>query len=108
MSKKQFYSRIIEIESLVVELDAMDLSEPERAHLASLIDSTLHHTILEKILSELSPADQQIFLEHLKNDDHDKIWQHLNEKIDNIEEKIKQVSEGLKKELHGDIGISQK
>lgn len=106
--KRYFYHHLVDVQSIIVELDSMDLSEHERTHLAALIDLTLHHTLLEAILSELSPEDQLIFLEHLRNDDHDKVWQHLNEKIDNIEEKIKQTADALKQELHSDIKISQK
>lgn len=101
--KHHFYSRIIEIESLIIELDKLDLSKDEKIHLASLIDSNLHQTILDAVLSELSEGDKEIFLTHLDKNDHDKIWQHLNEKVESIEEKIKKVAEELKEQLHQDI-----
>lgn len=91
------------MKSIIVELDSMDLLEHERNHLAALIDSTLHHTILEVVLAELSEDDQKIFWQHLQNDDTDMIWQHLNSKVNGIEEKIKQTADALKKELHQDI-----
>lgn len=100
---KYFYSHIIEIESLIIELDKLDLSTDEEIHLASLIDSNLHQAILDAVLSELSDKDKEIFLAHLSKNDHDKIWQHLNEKIESIEEKIKKVAEELKEQLHQDI-----
>lgn len=101
--KHHFYSRIIEIDSLIVELDKLDLSTDEKIHLASLIDSNLHQTILDAVLSELSDKDKEIFLTHLSKNDHDKIWQHLNEKVESIEEKIKKAAESLKQDLHKDI-----
>lgn len=100
---KQFYSHLIEIESIIVELDKMDLTDEQKLHLAGLIDSSLHHTVLDAVLSELSDADKQIFLNHLKEDSHSKIWQFLNEKVDNIEDKIKKAAEDLVKEMHEDI-----
>jgi hypothetical protein len=103
MSKAHFYSQVIEIESLIVELDKMDLSEDERSHLASLIDSSLHHTVLDAVLSELPEQDKKVFLKHLEKNDHPKIWTHLNKKVDNIEEKIKKAAEELKTELHKDL-----
>ncbi|OGH11961.1 MAG: hypothetical protein A2857_05940 [Candidatus Levybacteria bacterium RIFCSPHIGHO2_01_FULL_36_15] len=101
--KKYFYSHIIEIDSIILELNKLDLSESEKTHLITLIDSSIHHVVLDAILSELSPEDKKIFLEHLSSDEHDKIWQLLNGKIENIENKIKKAAEALKEELRKDI-----
>lgn len=106
--KKHFYSHIISMESLLIALEEMDFSDEQKAHLLSLIDSTIHHTVLDAILSELSKEDKKIFLMYLANDDHRNVWKHLNSKIDNIEEKIKKVVEDLKRELHKDIVDSKK
>jgi len=104
---KHFYGHLIEIESIIIELDKLDLSEEQKIHLTGLIDSSLHHTILDAVLSELSPEDKKVFLNHLKDDDYSKIWQFLNEKVDNVEEKIKKTAEDLKRELHKDIKESR-
>lgn len=100
---KYFYSHLIEIESVISELDKMELSDEERIHLAALLDSSLHHTILDAILSELPDQEKRVFLQHITEGNHDKIWKFLNEKIDGIEDKIKMVAEDLKKELHKDL-----
>ena len=100
---KQFYSHLIEIESIVIELDKMDLTTEQKIHLTGLIDSSLHHTVLDAVLSQLSDTDKKVFLNHLKEDDHNKIWQFLNGKVDNIEGKIKKAADSLKTELHKDI-----
>lgn len=106
--KKHFYTDLVEIESLFVELGKMDLSDNEKLHLSKLIDSNLHHTILDLVLSELSEQDKLKFLKLLDGDDQTKIWEHLKNNIDNIEEKIKKVGEDLRLELHEDIKRSQK
>lgn len=98
-----FYSHLIKIDSIILELDKMDLSEEEKLHLAKLVDSTLHHTILDALLSELSESDKRIFTQHLNSGNHDKIWKFLNDKIEGVEEKIKKTAEDLKKELHQDL-----
>lgn len=105
---KQWYTQLIEIESLNLELDKMELSQDEKLHLSRLIDSSLYHTILDAILSELSEEDKKTFISHLKEDDHDKIWKFLNEKIDNIEIKIKKAASDLKKELESDLKKAKK
>lgn len=81
----------------------MELTPSERAHLISLIDSNIHHAILDLVLSELKPMDKKTFLHHLASENHDKVWKFLNEKVENIEEKIKKTAEDLKTELHKDI-----
>lgn len=100
---KQFYSHLIEIESIIVSLDKMDLSGEEKLHLTHLVDSSLHHTILDAILSELPDEDKVVFINHLKADDHDKIWKFLNEKVSGVEDKIKRTANELKSQLHKDI-----
>lgn len=100
---KHFYTHLVEIESINLELDKIGLSQEEKIHLANLVDSSLHHTILNAIFAELSDDDKRVFAVHLNKDDHDKIWQFLNEKVTGIENKIKQAADGLKKELHKDI-----
>ncbi|OGE19049.1 hypothetical protein A3D83_00100 [Candidatus Daviesbacteria bacterium RIFCSPHIGHO2_02_FULL_41_10] len=100
---KYFYTHLIEIESIIVELDKLDLSDDQRIHLTGLIDSSLHHTILDAVLSELKPVDKRIFLTHLQENDHSKIWKFLNEKVENIEDKIKKTAGDLKEELKKDL-----
>lgn len=105
---KQFYTHLIEIESLIIELDKLDLIKEQKIHLTNLIDSSLHHSVLDAILSELSDTDKKAFLNHLKEDDSAKIWQFLNEKVDNIENKIKKAADDLKQELQEDIKEAKK
>lgn len=100
---KNFYSHLIEIESIIVGLDELDLSKDQKHHLASLVDSSLHHAILDAILSELEEGDKRVFMQHISEDDHTKIWKFLNNRIDNIEEKIKKTAEVLKTELLKDL-----
>jgi len=103
MKKKQFYSHIVETESVVVKLHEMKLSEEEKTHLIGIMDSSLHHVILDAILSELSHEEKKLFLKELASDDHDAIWKFLRGRITGIEDKIGKVAEELKKELHEDI-----
>ena len=99
-----FYSKYIIIEDLITELHEMNLSQEERHHLAALVDSQLHHAILDEILSSLNPEDKKVFLEELSKDpENEKLMDFLSEKIENIEEKIRTVSDALVKQLHSDV-----
>ena len=99
----KFYTHLIDIESVLVELDELHLNDLEKHHLTELLDANLHNTVLDAVLSELSDEDKKLFLKHLADDDHNKIWELLNERIDNIEDKIKIAAEDIKKEMHKDI-----
>ncbi|MBI3109770.1 hypothetical protein HYZ06_01890 [Candidatus Daviesbacteria bacterium] len=106
---KYFYSQYIVIESLIAELHNMDLSEDERLHLASLVDSSLHHAILDEILSCLEEHDKRLFLKLLHEDpENEKLMEFLKDKVEGLEEKIKKVADDLIKEMHEDIKESQK
>lgn len=101
--KKHFYSHLVRFESLHIELSKLDLSEDQREHLLELAASTTHHAIVDNVLSELSEEDKTQALLLLDENDHDKIWDHLKGKIEDIEEKIKKTGEKLIKEFHADI-----
>lgn len=101
---KYFYSQYIVMESLIEELHKMDLSDKERYHLASLIDSSLHHVILNEILSNLSKEDKKLFLKLWSEDpENEKLMEFLQNKIEGIEEKITKVSQDLIDKMHEDI-----
>lgn len=103
MKKNHFYAHLAETSSITVDLADMDLSKEERLHLLNLVNSNIHNTVLDTVLSNLSEEDKKIFLANLHSNNHDKIWNHLKNKIKNIENKIKDSIENLKKELQKDI-----
>lgn len=99
-----FYTRIINIESVLEQLHSLELSEEEKVHLAALIDSSLHHTILDEVLNNLNEEDKKLFLKLLaKEEEHEKIMEFLNNKVENVEDKIKKVADDLVVEIHKDI-----
>lgn len=100
---KHFFSHLLEVDDLHAELENLEMTDEEKIHVIKLIDESIHHTILDAILSELSEDDKKAFLSHLDSDNHDKIWEFVNNKIDNIEDKIKKAAEDIKKELHHDL-----
>lgn len=55
------------------------------------------------MLSNLQEHDKRKFLELLAKKEHEKIWEHLSEKIDKAEDKIKSVIAQIKADLARDI-----
>lgn len=103
MSSKHFYSEIVEMDSVYIEIDSLEISDDEKSHLKRMIGSSLHHAILDAILSELSEDDKRIFLDHVFSGRNDEVWVHLNEKIEKIEEKIQKTADDLKDKIREDI-----
>ncbi|MDP3988574.1 MAG: hypothetical protein Q8P80_05535 [Candidatus Levybacteria bacterium] len=101
--KKYFYSHIVDVQLITIELDKLELSTEEKKELVSIIESSINHSVLDTILSELSEDDKKIFLTHLSKDEHEKIWEVLKSKVENIEGKIKKAADDLKEELYNDI-----
>ncbi len=106
--KKQFYSHIVEVDSIEIALHDLDLSPEERQELTNIMESSIHHVVLDTILSELNSYDKKLFLHHLLSDKHDEVWELLNKKVENIEDKIKKAVTDLKEHLHEDIHEAKK
>lgn len=101
--KVQFYTKLVNTDSILASLGDLNLSEDQRTHLLGIVESSIHHAILDAILSELSEKDKYIFFQYMEDEDNEKLWKFLNERIEKIEDKITQTAESLKKELHQDI-----
>lgn len=106
--KKHFYTHLIEIDSVYTELDTLPLHKHEKDELIEIVHSTIHHVVIDTILSELTEEDKKTFLNHIHAENHDAIWKLLNEKTQESEKKIRLSIENLKKELHQDIDETRK
>lgn len=100
---KTFYSNLIEMDSIIIELDKMGLLVTEKKHLIILVDKSIHNVILDTVLSELSESDKRVFVNKVTFEKNEKIWEFLSQKVDKIEDKIKKAIKDLKEELHEDI-----
>jgi predicted nucleotidyltransferase len=105
---RKFYSHLVEIESLTIELEKLDLADHEKHELAGLLDSNIHNAIMDAILSKVPEAEKKRFAEVAAKEDHDKIWEFLKSKSENIEHEIKKAAADVKKRLHEDIKEAQK
>lgn len=104
-----FYSHLVAAHNLIVALDELELSPAQKHHLTKLADSTVHHEILDLILSQLSPEDKIIFIKMLNENPRDKkLLDFLNTKIEKIEDQIQDTAKKLHQELHEDIKESKR
>ena len=101
--KKDFRHGSSNVGSLSVFLDELDLTKEEKSHLLELASDSLHHAILDTILTHLSKKEKDVFLHNLVTNDHDRIWKHLRDNIEGIEEKIKKTAQQVKSELNAHI-----
>lgn len=100
---KKFYSHLVEIETLTVELDSLDLADHEKHELAQLVDSNIHNVVMDAIFSKLSEADKRKFVDIVNSQDHQKIWDFLKDRSEDIEDEIKKAAVEFKKKLHEDM-----
>lgn len=104
---KHFYSYLVDTVSIEVELDTLELTMEEKEELTVIMDTTIHHVVVDTVLSELSPADKKSFLSHMMHEKHDEIWQLLRERMHEPEAKITKAVHSLKEEMHGEIRESK-
>ena len=107
---KIFYDHLVAIEDIVVELDKHELHLEEREELISLADQTLHHHVLDVILTHLPKDKHPEFLEKFHATPHDeKLLEYLKKEIEeDIEMKIKEEAKKVKKEILAEIRRSKK
>lgn len=107
---KLFYDYLINVEEVIVELDQNEISIEERTEFISIIDETLHHHVLETILSNLPFEHHQNFLTKFHKAPHDPdLLMYLRQVSGvDIEEKIKSKASEVKKEILSEIKKSKK
>lgn len=101
--QKYFYSHLVDINSIAGELEGLQITESEKEELLDIAHIHLHQTIIDAILQELTESDKKKFLELVAHGEDDKVWNHLNEKVEKIEDKITKAAKQTKIELKKDI-----
>jgi len=103
--QKHFYHKVIVIDSIHVGLADLDLQPHEKDELINIVETSVHHTVLDTILSELAENDKKTFLALVTQPDqkHDLIWAFLEMKVDQAEKKIIEAVNKLITALHEDI-----
>lgn len=106
--KNHFYTHLVEIDTIEARLQELPIEDHERHELILIIHETIHHVVIDTVMTELSEEDKQRFLQHIQSEDHPSIWSLLKEKIQDIEEKIKTAITKHTSVLHEDIDEVQR
>ncbi|MFZ5844850.1 MAG: hypothetical protein ACOY0S_00065 [Patescibacteria group bacterium] len=107
---KIFYDHLIVFEEVIAELDRHPLNPQERQELIALIDETMHHHILDLILSHLPREHHETFLSRFHQAPHNpKLLVFLREVIAiDIEAAIRARAQEVKKQTLAAIHKSRK
>lgn len=100
---KHFYTHIIDLGDIDREFKILDLTDDEKNHLVLVIESTIHHIIIDTVLTELPDEHKHTFLKHVTDEDHKSIWELLRSVIKDPEEQIRYAVNKYKKEIMKDI-----
>ncbi|MFA9288977.1 MAG: hypothetical protein ACEQSA_03805 [Weeksellaceae bacterium] len=103
MSKKHFYSHIIDIETIHISLDELELDPDDKKELVEIVETTVHHVVLDTVLSELPKEHKKTFLKHLAEEKHEDLWKLVKEHVSDAEDQIHKAVQKVKHELHADI-----
>jgi len=89
MRKKVFFSHLIEVDPLIMLVEEILQAEKEKLEILDMIDSTLHHRIVDRILQELDEQHHEIFMhEYSQNPSNEEILVFLKKQIPDIEKVI--------------------
>ncbi|MBI3559170.1 hypothetical protein HY085_02130 [Candidatus Gottesmanbacteria bacterium] len=97
---KIFYDHLVLREEITVELDKYAVTTEEKEELVQLMDETLHHQILNTILTHLPKDQHQEFLEKFHQAPHDA---SLLEYIKDFEQEIIKEAQKIKRDLLSEI-----
>jgi hypothetical protein len=100
---KTFYSHIVDWQQVVVRMEELEIDEHDRIGLSNLLEETLHSHIVAAVLDELDEKDRENFVRLMRDGDDGKIWEFLDKRVLNIENKIKQAADDLEEKIHEDI-----
>ncbi len=107
---KIFYDHLVMRDEIVKELDRYEIAVEERDELVQLVDETLHHHVLDVILTHLPKEKHQEFLTKCHSAPHDeKLLEYLKTETQiDIEAEIRERAKITKKQLLAEIKRARK
>ncbi len=81
---------MVEPSVLVEHMDRLTLSAFEKEELVQMAHETIHHIVIDFVLSELPEDAKHEFIRKNNEDNHVDTWQFLHSHDEALEQKIKQ------------------
>ncbi|MFC1656775.1 hypothetical protein ACFL14_02355 [Patescibacteria group bacterium] len=104
MRRKTFFSHLLDTDQLITMVERLLEIEEEKLEILDMIDSTLHHRVVDKILHELDQGHHETFMsEYSRDPGNEELLFFLQKHIPNIEEKIQSESKDAQASLFEDI-----
>ncbi|MFC1653339.1 hypothetical protein ACFL1M_00650 [Patescibacteria group bacterium] len=95
-----FYDHIIHIHHVHSEVETLPTTDNHKQELIEIIEETVHHKIIHKILDHLHTDHHELFLERFHTYPNDEtILGYLKKYVPDIEHHIKEAAEEVKYEL---------
>lgn len=107
---KVFYDHLIEFEEVEIELKRLELGAEEKKELEQLIESMVHHRVMDRILTHLPRHHHTEFIDKFYKTPYDpRLLAWIDQKIEaSVEEHLKDELKKLKQEILEDIRSSKK
>lgn len=104
MPKPIFFKQLVDVGEVEETINALLEKEEERQEILDLVDSTLHHAVVSRILDELAEEYHEDFMSRfLEAPENPEILIFLVEKVPDIKEKISDEGKKVKTKLLSDI-----
>lgn len=101
---KYFYEEITQLTIITNDFFDKKANKKEVAEIIEIAKSTVHHKVIDHILSELDDQTKEEFIHLLeKNDSHKQNLEELKKHIKDLEEKVIDVVRKAEKEIHNII-----
>jgi hypothetical protein len=72
-----FYAHLVNPDDITKHMELLEMTDAERNHLLMIVQSTLHHKVIDLILEELHDDHKHVFLKHIVEENHDGVWDLL-------------------------------
>ncbi|MFH1749996.1 MAG: hypothetical protein ABH837_03870 [bacterium] len=104
MRRKTFFSHLLDTDQLIMMVERLLEIEEEKLEILDMIDSTLHHRVIDKVLDELDDRHHELFMtEYSRDPGNEELLYFLKKHIPDIEDKIQLESKATQSSLFEDI-----
>ena len=90
-------------DNIIFELESLELEGSEKSELLKMADEIAEIRFLAAILERLEESDKELFLDQMHGDTPEIVAEFIREKIENIEEILREHASALEADIIADI-----